>query len=491
MQTIDQKGEFPIIVKKDNRLTRVTVDHHPFDVVGWDGFYYPWAFNINDFEPRVGRVHLPPPIHQTFEGDGFVVCSFCPRPYDFDPAAVPVPYVHSNVMSDEVLYYASAEFMSRKGIEYGSITLHPDGMPHGPHPGRTEASLGAKETNELAVMLDTFRPLRVAKEAVDVEDAEYLPILGRASRAGSLMTDHTHSPDAVSWVASAADPGTDFPIQNLPFGVFARRGSTDAPRVGVAIGDLVLDVGACANAGLLAGAAADSARDCLEPSLNALMARGRASWTALRHALFALLDADATGAEEIQDRVAPFLVPQAEAEMFVPAAVGDYTDFYASVHHATNVGRMFRPDNPLLPNYKHVPIGYHGRASSIVISGTPVRRPWGQTQARWRGCAGVRPEPAARLRAGSRRVHRPGQQPRRPDPDRRDRGPPLRPLSRERLVGARHPGVGVPAARPVPRQELRHDRVAVGRDDGRARAVPGGAWRAALRRSGAASLPVL
>ncbi|HSP90771.1 MAG TPA: homogentisate 1,2-dioxygenase domain-containing protein, partial [Vicinamibacterales bacterium] len=166
-------GEFPIIVKKDNRMTRVTVDHHPFDVAGWDGFYYPWAFNINDFEPRVGRVHLPPPIHQTFDGEGFVVCSFCPRPFDFDPAAVPVPYVHSNVMSDEVLYYASAEFMSRKGIEYGSITLHPDGVPHGPHPGRAEASLGAKETNELAVMLDTFRPLRVAKEAVDVEDAEY------------------------------------------------------------------------------------------------------------------------------------------------------------------------------------------------------------------------------------------------------------------------------------------------------------------------------
>ena len=150
--------------------------------------------------------------------------------------------------------------------------------------------------------------------------------------------------------------------------------------MGVAIGDLILDVGACANAGLFAGAAADPARDCLEPSLNALMARGRASSTALRHALFELLDADAPGAEAIQDQVAPFLVPQAEAEMFVPAAVGDYTDFYASLHHATNVGRMMRPDNPLLPNYKHVPIGYHGRASSLVISGTPVRRPWGQTK---------------------------------------------------------------------------------------------------------------
>jgi homogentisate 1,2-dioxygenase len=173
LRTFDEKGEFPILVKKENRLTRVLVDHHPFDVVGWDGYYYPWAFNINDFEPRVGRVHLPPPIHQTFEGNGFVICSFCPRPYDFDPRALPVPYVHSNVMSDEVLYYASAEFMSRKGIEYGSITLHPDGVPHGPHPGRAEASLGQTQTNELAVMLDTFRPLRVAIDAAVVEDQEY------------------------------------------------------------------------------------------------------------------------------------------------------------------------------------------------------------------------------------------------------------------------------------------------------------------------------
>ena len=173
LRTVDERGEFPVIVKKDNRLTRVVVDHHPLDVVGWDGYYYPWAFNINDFEPRVGRVHLPPPIHQTFEGDGFVVCSFCPRPYDFDPQAVPVPYVHSNVMSDEVLYYASSEFMSRKGIEYGSVTLHPDGVPHGPHPGRTEASLGMTRTDELAVMVDTFRSLKVAREAVAVEDRQY------------------------------------------------------------------------------------------------------------------------------------------------------------------------------------------------------------------------------------------------------------------------------------------------------------------------------
>jgi homogentisate 1,2-dioxygenase len=169
----DETGEFPTIVKRDNRFVEVVLDHHPFDVVGWDGYYYPWAFNIADFEPRVGRFHLPPPIHQTFEGDGFVLCSFCPRPYDFDPQAIPVPYNHSNVMSDEVIYYASAEFMSRKGIAHGSITLHPDGVPHGPHPGRTEESIGQTHTDELAVMVDSFRPLVVSKNALAIEDKGY------------------------------------------------------------------------------------------------------------------------------------------------------------------------------------------------------------------------------------------------------------------------------------------------------------------------------
>jgi homogentisate 1,2-dioxygenase len=166
-------GDFPLLVKQYDGINELILDHHPFDVVGWDGYFYPWAFNIADFEPIVGRVHQPPPVHQTFEGDGFVVCSFCPRPYDFDPNAVPAPYNHSNVDSDEVLYYASSEFMSRKGIEFGSITLHPDGIPHGPHPGRAEASIGAKSTNELAVMMDSFRPLRVAKSAMAFEDPDY------------------------------------------------------------------------------------------------------------------------------------------------------------------------------------------------------------------------------------------------------------------------------------------------------------------------------
>jgi homogentisate 1,2-dioxygenase len=173
LETHDEKGEFRLVVKKENFLTEMTLAYHPFDVIGWDGYYYPWALNIHDFEPRVGRFHLPPPTHQTFEGDGFVICSFCPRPFDFDPEAVPAPYTHSNVMSDEVLYYANSEFMSRKGIEYGSITLHPDGLAHGPQPGRTEASIGQKNTNELAVMMDTFRGLNVSREATEIEDGTY------------------------------------------------------------------------------------------------------------------------------------------------------------------------------------------------------------------------------------------------------------------------------------------------------------------------------
>jgi homogentisate 1,2-dioxygenase len=173
LETHDETGEFPVIVKKSNQLIELVLSHHPFDVTGWDGYYYPWAISIHDFEPRVGRFHLPPPVHQTFEGEGFVVCSFCPRPYDFDPQAAPAPYNHSNVMSDEVLYYANSEFMSRSGIEYGSITLHPDGLAHGPQPGRMEKSIGQKATNELAVMVDTFHPLHVSADALAAEDTNY------------------------------------------------------------------------------------------------------------------------------------------------------------------------------------------------------------------------------------------------------------------------------------------------------------------------------
>jgi len=173
LMTHDETGEFRLVVKQAGGLTESVLDHHPFDVAGWDGFYYPWAFNIHDFEPIVGMIHQPPPIHQTFQGDGFVVCAFVPRPYDFHPDSIPAPYAHSNVMSDEVLYYLTKEFMSRKGIDHGSITLHPDGMPHGPHPGRYEGSMGQKRTEELALMVDTFKPLMVARPALEIEDPDY------------------------------------------------------------------------------------------------------------------------------------------------------------------------------------------------------------------------------------------------------------------------------------------------------------------------------
>ena len=192
----------------------------------------------------------------------------------------------------------------------------------------------------------------------------------------STLIDHTHDPALRSWVPGADEPGTDFPIQNLPFGVFRRRGESVAPRVGVAIGNRILDLAALAGAGLVSGDALAAARAGAADSLNALMALGPGASRALRHALAGLLEQGSSA----RAAVAPLLVPQGEAELFVPARVGDYTDFYASIYHATNVGSMFRPDNPLLPNYKYVPIGYHGRASSIVVSGTEVRRPWGQTR---------------------------------------------------------------------------------------------------------------
>ena len=169
----DQAGDFEVITRVGDTCQRVVMDHHPFDTVGWDGNYYPWAFSIHDFEPIVGRIHQPPPVHQTFEGDGFVICSFVPRLYDFHPEAVPAPYNHSNVMTDEVLYYCNDEFMSRKDVEQGSITLHPDGLPHGPQPGKTEESIGAVKTDELAVMVDTFAPLQVATAALAAEDPRY------------------------------------------------------------------------------------------------------------------------------------------------------------------------------------------------------------------------------------------------------------------------------------------------------------------------------
>ena len=171
-EPIDKQGDFELILKLRDRYYKYSLANYPFDVVGWDGFLYPYTFNLKEYAPKVGKIHLPPPIHLMFTTKHFVVCNFVPRLFDFHPQSIPAPYNHSNVDSDEVLYYVYGDFMSRKGIQEGSITLHPMGIPHGPQPGKTEASIGVKETNEYAVMIDTFQPLRVTKNVKDtmVED---------------------------------------------------------------------------------------------------------------------------------------------------------------------------------------------------------------------------------------------------------------------------------------------------------------------------------
>jgi homogentisate 1,2-dioxygenase len=173
LETYDEKGDFLIKVKKEGMMHDIIYATHPFDVVGWDGYNFPWGFSIHNFEPITGRVHQPPPVHQTFETPAFVVCSFVPRLYDYHPLAIPAPYNHSNIDSDEVLYYVDGDFMSRNNIEQGHITLHPKGIPHGPAPGAMERSIGQTVTQELAVMVDTFKPLKVTEEAMGIDDGKY------------------------------------------------------------------------------------------------------------------------------------------------------------------------------------------------------------------------------------------------------------------------------------------------------------------------------
>ena len=171
--TWDEAGEFEVRIKARDSVHSYIYDYHPLDVVGWDGCYYPYCFNIDDFSPIVGKHHMPPPTHQTFEGHNFVICSFCPRVLDFHPEAIVVPYNHSNLDSDEVLYYVEGNYKARRGIEQGSFSLHPQGIPHGPHPGTVEKSIGATWTDELAVMCDTFRPLHPTKAALEMDDPHY------------------------------------------------------------------------------------------------------------------------------------------------------------------------------------------------------------------------------------------------------------------------------------------------------------------------------
>ncbi|MHC4946745.1 MAG: homogentisate 1,2-dioxygenase [Planctomycetota bacterium] len=199
--TYDEAGEFEVRIKARHQVHAYVYDYHPLDVVGWDGCYYPYAFNIDDFSPIVGKHHLPPPTHQTFEGHNFVICSFCPRVLDFHPEAIPIPYHHSNLDSDEVLYYVEGNYKARKGIEVGSMTLHPQGIPHGPHPGTIESSLGKTWTDELAVMCDTFRPLYPTKAALDLDDPAYPD----SWRAHPTAPAGTHQPNGESKTADDRD----------------------------------------------------------------------------------------------------------------------------------------------------------------------------------------------------------------------------------------------------------------------------------------------
>jgi len=173
LESHNEEGEFVMKIKKQGMLHELVYASHPFDVVGWDGYNYPYGFSIHNFEPITGRVHQPPPVHQTFETKAFVICSFCPRLYDYHPKAIPAPYNHSNIDSDEMLYYVDGDFMSRTNIGPGHISLHPSGIPHGPHPGTYEASIGQKETEELAVMIDTFKPLMLTENALKIDDGKY------------------------------------------------------------------------------------------------------------------------------------------------------------------------------------------------------------------------------------------------------------------------------------------------------------------------------
>ncbi len=173
LETHSERGDHELVVRVRGGYQHFKLDYHPFDVVGWDGYVYPYTFNIHDFEPKAGRIHQPPPVHQTFQGPNFVICSFCPRELDWDPDAVPIPYVHSNLQSEEIIYYVDGQFGSRKGVGVGAITVHPSGLPHGPQPGVVEKMLGKRRTDELAVMCDTFKPLRLTRLAQELDDPSY------------------------------------------------------------------------------------------------------------------------------------------------------------------------------------------------------------------------------------------------------------------------------------------------------------------------------
>ena len=357
LHTIRERGEFEVKVRVRGGYQTYVVDYHPFDVVGWDGYLFPWTFSIHDFEPITGRIHQPPPSHQTFAGRNFVICSFCPRKLDFDPLAVPIPYHHSNLQSEEMIYYVSGNFGSRRGVEVGSITLHPSGLPHGPQPGLAEKALGIHETPELAVMCDTFNPLQAV-----------------ALRAASSTTASTGGRGTTTRRPGAEDDGGRRERRR------AHVAPLDAHRLRRARGRRARVVrrgrGRRARRARRRVRAADA-----EPAARARAARAGTRRSPPR--------APTTGRAS----------SVGEARMRLPFEVADYVDFYSSLEHATNLGRIFRPgQEPLQPNWRWLPVGYHGRAGTVVVSGTDVVRPRGQRD----GAGDFGPTEQARRRARAR-----------------------------------------------------------------------------------------
>ena len=439
LHTIRERGEFPVKVRVRGGYQTYVVDYHPFDVVGWDGYLFPWTFSIHDFEPITGRIHQPPPSHQTFAGRNFVICSFCPRKLDFDPLAVPIPYHHSNLQSEEMIYYVSGNFGSRRGVEVGSITLHPSGLPHGPQPGLAEAALGIHETSELAVMCDTFNPLKLSPLRARARRRRLLALLVR-ERAGPEPTRRPTRPAPGSRRTSRCRPAS---ARSRPA---ASRGATGTRSSALdGLGDVFA-----------------------QPTLNPLLALGPPGW------------GEAIAAARAHDGPRTSV---GEARMRLPFEVADYVDFYSSLEHATNLGRILRPDQePLLPNWRWLPVGYHGRAGTVVVSGTDVVRPRGQASGGRRAVFGPTEQARRRARARLRRRRAAARERR----GRRVRRARLRRRARERLERARHPGVGVRAARAVPRQVVPDVDLGVGDAARAARAATG---RGAAAGAAAASPP--
>ncbi|MFM2417487.1 MAG: hypothetical protein RL385_2210 [Pseudomonadota bacterium] len=405
----DVEGAFTLVAKFHGRLWAAPIGHSPLDVVAWHGNYAPYKYDLRRFN-ALGSIsfdHPDPSIFSVLQAASdtpgvasFELVVFPPRILCMADTFRP-PWFHRNCAS-EFMGLITGEYDARRaGFEPGGASLHNSMAGHGPDAATflraSAADLSAPDviSGSLAFMIEARAPLRTSARAGHGRaPAPLRPVLGRpaqALRSHEGPMNETHDPALRSFVPSACLPDADFPLQNLPYGVFRRRGSGEAFRGGVAIGDQIVDLAALARAGLLSGRAAEACEACVAPALSAFFALGPAAWSALRLALSRALRGDSA----VQAQLTACLVPQAQAEHTLPMVVGDYTDFYASIHHAERVGALFRPDQPLLPNYRHVPIAYHGRSSSLLISGTPVQRPWGQVLPA--GESVPRVQPSARL----------------------------------------------------------------------------------------------